>query len=139
MYNGPAAQQLITHLKNTSQSSRRLQRGPHHCQKGSPRSQLLLENTLHFPVWHLSLVIGVQGGGRGMGLWAAINNQGTEILKVGQVLHYRSRPREGMSYYSSLRVRESLELPLLENLIIKKKKDIELCVSPSTALPNSSH
>lgn len=53
------------------------------------------KNTLHFPVWHLSLVIGVQGGGRGMGLWAAINNQGTEILKVGQVLHYRSRPREG--------------------------------------------
>lgn len=35
--------QFIMCLKNTSQSSRQLQRGPRHCQKCSPRSQLLLE------------------------------------------------------------------------------------------------
>lgn len=38
---------------------------------------------IHFLAWHPNLVIGVQGGGRRMGLWAAINNQGTEILKIG--------------------------------------------------------
>lgn len=35
--------QFIMHLKNTSQSRGQLQRGPHHCQPRSPRSQLLLE------------------------------------------------------------------------------------------------
>ena len=66
----------------------------------------------------------------------AINNQGTDILKVGQFSSLPFKTQRGTSYYSSLRVRE-LELPTFRKS--NKKKTSKLCVSPSTAPPNSSH
>ena len=52
----------------------------------------------------------------------AINNQGTDILKVGQFSSLPFKTQRGTSYYSSLRVRE-LELPTFRKS--NKKKDFK--------------
>lgn len=51
-----------------------------------------------------------------MGLWAAVHNEGTEILTMGQYLHHDSRPKWERTPFPVWR-EESFNHPLLEDLI----------------------